>query len=327
MMLGCFSVAGIETKEIVGFVKGSQYEPGEKLNESDKSVWSAVLIDGSWQLTDVHWSSKHVSGVEKGDWELIDDDGRGTKAVQQQPVQEHYMYDEAYFLTSPEEFIFTHLPGDTKWQLLARPVSKDEFMKLAYLKGEFFKYGLRINSHRQCIVSAKDGKITFEFSLPIAAQYKFSYRLWISTKDKQRMQTHNKTDLKRYVFMEYPKGLMRCSIDFPVKARYKLDIACMDVKLSETTYKFVCTYIIEVDQVNKDVKPLPDNIREEWGPGPDLAKVGIAPMSHKSGRVQIDTGEVEMKFSTENEVNFKATACNGKHKEEKMEKYLRFRSR
>ena len=32
-----------------------------------------------------------------------------------------------YFLTDPEEFIYTHLPHEEEWQLLVRPVLRHEF--------------------------------------------------------------------------------------------------------------------------------------------------------------------------------------------------------
>ena len=41
--------------------------------------------------------------------------------------------DEFYFFTDPDEFIYNHLPQDEGWQLLARPVTKDEFQVLANL--------------------------------------------------------------------------------------------------------------------------------------------------------------------------------------------------
>ena len=52
------------------------------------------------------------------------------------------------------------------WQLLARPVTEEEFREMAYLKDSFFELGMTTVSHPRCLVeSDNNGTIVFEFGL------------------------------------------------------------------------------------------------------------------------------------------------------------------
>ncbi|MBM4354943.1 MAG: hypothetical protein FJ109_14340 [Deltaproteobacteria bacterium] len=53
-------------------------------------------------------------------------------------------YRTDFLFLEPEKFLCTHFPTDSKWQLLDRPVGKQEFLDLPYLRGEFFGYGLEL---------------------------------------------------------------------------------------------------------------------------------------------------------------------------------------
>ncbi len=56
--------------------------------------------------------------------------------------------EDHYFLTPPEQFIFDHFPHDSDWQLLSRPLSKQAFDQLVYLRPDFFRAGLSLVSHK-----------------------------------------------------------------------------------------------------------------------------------------------------------------------------------
>ena len=114
--------AGIECVTVTGYARGFGFD---FFASEDPTVpnhaWNAVRIDGSWQLVDATWDAGHVRGG-------------------------HYepRYATDFLLAPPGAFIYTHLPCETTWQLLERPVSPGEFTRLPYLPGEFFRFGLRL---------------------------------------------------------------------------------------------------------------------------------------------------------------------------------------
>lgn len=84
----------IETVFITGNLKGSLRG----------HAWSAVLIDGNWQLLDA------------------------TSCINAKQIKERN------FLPNPYEFIDTHFPADPFWQLLDKPMSKEEARENGFFK-------------------------------------------------------------------------------------------------------------------------------------------------------------------------------------------------
>jgi hypothetical protein len=256
-------------------VKHAEYEVGEDVSETMKSTWTAVLVDKTWYLMDVHWSSKKVSGVKSKEWMLLDDNGKVVDKpdVEAQPVEEHYKYDESYFLTNPEELIYSHFPEDDRWQLLSRKVSVDEFQKMAYLKMPFFEFGLRLSSHKKCMIDAPDGLACIQLAMEKNARNHFMYRLWISNKNSKqsRSDLYRNVQLTRFVFMENRHGLMQCTLKFPAAGKFKLELYCSNG--SSNFYQCVCAYVLTAKKAADDNKPYPENNRQEWGPGIDMETV------------------------------------------------------
>jgi hypothetical protein len=96
--------ARVEAKVIIGDAKGYGYAPGK--GPVVKHAWNAVELDGRWHLVDVTWASGYPD-LDKGEF---------AKRL-----------NEFYFLTPPDEFIFTHFPDNPKWQLLKDEVTRDDF--------------------------------------------------------------------------------------------------------------------------------------------------------------------------------------------------------
>ncbi len=119
--------AGLEAEVISGYSKGYHYRAGGALSLKPDHAWNAVKIGGVWKLVDCTWGAGYM-----------DDSGRF-----------HRLFNGHYFLTPPEEFIFDHFPEDPKWQLVARPVSREEYQQLVMVRPPFFRYGLQPVSHRQ----------------------------------------------------------------------------------------------------------------------------------------------------------------------------------
>ena len=127
--------AGLEVVRIAGYGKGYGYLPGENFSGPSNHAWNAVKINGSWYLVDCTWGAGYI------------DDNK--KYVRK--------FDEHYFMTPPSEFIYGHFPEDFRWQLLEHPLSKSEFEKQAFLKPEFFKYGLKLDDRLEGTIRAGNG--------------------------------------------------------------------------------------------------------------------------------------------------------------------------
>jgi hypothetical protein len=151
--------AGLEAEIVNGFAKGVDYRIGKHFRGAANHAWNAVRLNGSWKLIDATWGAGHMN-----------ESGRYVREL-----------DEHYFLTPPDQMIFTHLPEEERWQLLDVPVPMETFEKQVYLKSAFFKYGMGLKSHRLGFIEAAK-EISVVFSTPrevrLSAQLIRGQRIW-----------------------------------------------------------------------------------------------------------------------------------------------------
>ena len=76
-----------------------------------------------------------------------------------------YELDNYYFMPDPHQFISTHFPHESRYQLLETPVTLEEFEQLVPVKSTFYKYGLDLASHTNAIVSV-DQQATIVIKCP-----------------------------------------------------------------------------------------------------------------------------------------------------------------
>ena len=137
---------GLQVEVVRGWSKGYSYAAGQRFNGRENHSWNAVRIDGQWRLMDATWGSGYLDERLK----FFRD------------FQEHY------FLTSPDAFIFDHFPSDPRWELLDRPLSMAEFTDLVYLRPMFFQAGFRIQSHSHALIEADHGvTVTLGVTRPV----------------------------------------------------------------------------------------------------------------------------------------------------------------
>lgn len=79
-----------------------------------------------------------------------------------------YEYDDHYFLTDPEEFIYEFFPLQPEWQLLKRPISLREFEQLPFVRSLFFRYGLYFPQEniRSVLYTDNSGATTIKIGMP-----------------------------------------------------------------------------------------------------------------------------------------------------------------
>ena len=272
----------------------------------------------------------YLTGGGNKEWELTDNHGNrpepkrkcNPRAAPSATCLGLRTRNEFYFLPNPEEFIYTHLPNDDKWQLLARPVTVQEFQEMVYLKPPFFDLNLRLLDHRRCIQYASDGEIEIQVGLP-QKKRRFLYQLWISTAGKDDQSNMlSEVGLDRFVFMEYDEDFVNFRVVFPIAGKFKLELfSRADTCDDFNAYDLVCSYIIFCDDPKQDCKPMPENTRREWGPGPDMEVAGLKPITHKKGLVECANGTVEMKFKQERDVKVLAKLQSNSLSQEALGNY------
>jgi len=160
---------GLEVAFISGYAKGFSFTPGE-LRERDNHHWNAVKINGVWHLLDSAWGSGSLGGNFYFKKE----------------------FDDFYFLTPPEQLIYTHLPRNPAWQLLNQPISYIDFFNRRYVRPPFFKSQLEAVSHHNSVIFTNgEVAISLRASDDVAV-----YSLLVTPKNKAiRCQVERKGDL------------------------------------------------------------------------------------------------------------------------------------
>jgi hypothetical protein len=105
-----------------------------KKHENPDHAWNFVRLYDHWYLLDVTWASGSVSG------QCVHD----TRLKHMETIKWTKNYDDFWFLTPPEFFIFSHLPTEKDYQNLKLPISMAEFKSIPIVTPRFF---LTISSH------------------------------------------------------------------------------------------------------------------------------------------------------------------------------------
>jgi transglutaminase/protease-like cytokinesis protein 3 len=133
--------AGLNVATIDGYAKGFDYQPGDRIPAESNHSWNAIKIRDEWKLIDCTW------GAGKVDDEHV----------------YHKEFEPYYFLTKPGEFVYRHFPADKRWQLLPRPISRQEFLNLPFAGPQFFEYGFVMDSLQGAVLDWEPGH-TLQFS-------------------------------------------------------------------------------------------------------------------------------------------------------------------
>ncbi|CAF1217296.1 unnamed protein product [Rotaria sordida] len=122
----CHDVRSIAelVQKVPGFVKENWFRIGDALQQATH-VWNAVKLSNYWYLLDATWGAG--SGNEK-------------------------KIEEFYFLTSPDQMIYTHLPTEDLWQLLSPSITKQQFLDLPLVKSTYYRLNLKLISPKQCVI-------------------------------------------------------------------------------------------------------------------------------------------------------------------------------
>jgi hypothetical protein len=121
LMEALCKAAGFEAVKVSGYAKGYGYHDGDEFKKTDHA-WNAVKIGDTWHLFDATWGGGY--GVERN--------GKMVAVSRFEPY---------WFDVDPKAFIFSHLPEDSKWQLIGQTITLKDFEKYPNLDESFFKLG------------------------------------------------------------------------------------------------------------------------------------------------------------------------------------------
>lgn len=119
-----------------------------------------------------------------------------------------YEYDDHYFLTDPDEFIYEFYPLSPEWQLIkTRPITLAEFEQLPFVRSLFFKYGLYFPQHdiRSVLHTDSSGATTIKIGMPthMIPSLIFHYNLKYYESD---LEHYEGVSLKRFVMQSVESG-------------------------------------------------------------------------------------------------------------------------
>lgn len=234
-------IAGIRVKNLRGFAKGHTYVPGTTFTiggDGQCHAWNAVFIYGGWRLLDCTWGAGKTNA-----------DGKNFE----KQLNEHF------FLTDPDELIYTHFPYDEveshyeRWQLLDSPISLDTFNALPLLNSMFFEYSLRLGPQLPSPIIIQES-----INIDIWAWEVVRYKYKFFAIDKPEGDT-----LNQYVLC-YLKGRQRKLCHFhltpPDVGQFFLKVYAKpeeEIMSESDTLDHIATFLIHVQQVKNKPHPLP----------------------------------------------------------------------
>ncbi|CAH8524772.1 unnamed protein product [Schistosoma bovis] len=238
---------------VKGLAKGVDYVVGMRLNDindqlqqqqsssssaSSSSImhrlqhaWNAAYLDNKWALFDPMWAAQRLA---------VSANTRLSQLVQ--TGQMDYETDMFYFNVDPAKFIYSHYPFDENWQMLKPPVTLKEFENSVLLKPAFFRHGLGLLSHQDCVILAPN-KLVIKLSMPktLTDTLKFTFNLKYEGKDDNL----DLPNLSQFGIHELSRrdATVTFHFRFPKPGGYKLTLYAQ--RIGEKLFADICEYRVE----------------------------------------------------------------------------------
>lgn len=270
--------SGIHSIVLTGFAKGLDYRPGDQFKGNDYNhSWNAVLIDNNWYLVDSHWATRYLVSEKNMPENLV------------------YEYDDFYFLTDPEQLIYSHWAHKPEWQLLYQPVSLQDFENLPLVKSYFFKCGMFFISHHNGVVQGKKGRLAL--TLGFCKPTNFTYKITFADTGEEVYQGQK---LKNFALQHQGQNQTTTFIFRAPKAGQYYFTIFGQLLTGELGIKNIFTasaeYKVIIDSPSSDAAPLPACSDSSWGPGVAVDQLGLV-ATPADGIVTTDDGRVNLEFA------------------------------
>ncbi|EYC03165.1 hypothetical protein Y032_0095g2798 [Ancylostoma ceylanicum] len=271
------SYAGLHCVVIKGYSKSAGYQPGYSFDDNRfRNTWNAVYLEGSWRFVQCNWGARHLVNAKDSDSENRSDGNL------------RYEYDDHYFMTDPEEFIYEFLPHDPNWQLLPRPITLKQFERIPFVRSLFFKYGLSFVDNRleSTLYTDKTGATSVAIRLPEKSGDSLIFHYNLKFFDSEE-NTINGLSLKRFVMQSVSNGVVTFRVHAPSTRPLLLDIFANSVSSAHyltgqpIKFKSVCKFKVVCDSLQVIMVPLPECASGEWGPAKATRLFGLRPVSHE----------------------------------------------
>ena len=157
-------------------------------------------------------------------------------------------YNDHYFFTDPEEFIYDHYPQDCAWQLLNEPISRQTFKSLPFYARKFFDFQMKSLTHLHGIINCDESaKLHLKFKI---ATNKFIDCFGIL------YDMENNKDINRGIRVYITEKLLHLFVTVPYQGKFILKLFTKTSKNQNSSTCFLlCAYIIICNQYFKSVFP------------------------------------------------------------------------
>lgn len=341
----------------VGYEPGMKIEA-----ETFQNTWNAVLIDGDWRLVQCNWGARHLvlnkdkkkpdsprdkekAERERKEAERIEQERKEAEKKEKEKKETEmdsgegdesngkdddtkikdtirYQYDEHYFLTDPDEFIQEFWPYESEWQLLEKPITKEEFENLPFVRSVFFHFGMHFDRGMKAVVETSERggcDIRIKVNEELENDIVFFYQLRFADKERRHEAGFRGAYLERFVYMTMIDNTVMFSVHVPTPGEYFFEVFAnrlddadrskeegSDGVVSSFRLKCACKLKIVCKSLIGKMHPLPECAAGEWGPKKGKRQFGIRAVSvkhpDKDETVSEDSGETTSQKSSEDEV-------------------------
>jgi hypothetical protein len=225
------SCIGLKILKASGWAKGYGYTVGDIVNTSvsPNHAWNLVELDGDLYHLDATWSAGFVNGR-----------------------QYTRRWNDHYFLTPSEVFIFDHFPENEYHQLLKPPVSLKQYSGFPVVKSHYFQAGVQCISHAVAVIECEGGEeFDMEFSMNVSWTFMIP-QIFKNGREEKRTDglaiVLRKNNGNRLVRVRAPQGIG----DFVLRL--------MVMPLDENHGDWAVDYLIKTTSAGKAPIPFPKNV-------------------------------------------------------------------
>ena len=157
------------------------------------------------------------------------------------------IYQDHYFLTDADKFIFEFFPKAAEHQFLEHPITKEEFEQLPLLRSTFFHFGLGLARSEGLIQASVHCDEKGEANIYLNSQQDVSFHYTITnfkTGSTSVKAPGGKFPLGRFVMMSTRDEETNFNIHVPHKGNYLLEIGAARYPTA-----LVCTYLYITQKV------------------------------------------------------------------------------
>ena len=205
--------AGLQVHTINGYAKGYGFEPGQQIKDTNHA-WNGVQVNGEWFICEPTWGAGYLGA----------------------DLMFHRSPDVSMFLMDPEYAICSHYPSDEQWQLLEKPISKEEFEKLVVPSGRIHQMGVEILSHKESMYDIDDADhIEMMFYSPSLKMLQGNLKDFSGREYEGRRWTQ---------ILPCGVNQVKLKAQFPAPGKYKLNLYVRD-EVTHTKWHSGIEYIIQ----------------------------------------------------------------------------------